>query len=56
MTLPIIKSYGVEQVFITCDKDNIASSKVMQKNGVILKNEVLDESEGRIIQIYCIQL
>mgnify|MGYP003291556924 CR=1 FL=1 len=32
-----------DKVLITCDDDNIGSSKIIEKNGGILENEVEDE-------------
>lgn len=56
MALLIIKNYGIGQAIITCDKKNIGSSKTIQNNGGILKNEVVGEKNGNIIQVYYIQL
>jgi len=56
MALPIIKNYGIDQAIITCDKENIDSSKVIQNNGGILKSEVVGEGTGNIVQVYYIQL
>ncbi len=48
------KKLGLERVLIICDKDNIGSSKSIQKNGGILENEVLEE--GKQIQRYWINV
>lgn len=50
---------GKQKVLITCDKDNIASSKTIIANGGILENEVHDEpllGKFGIIQRYWIKL
>lgn len=50
---------GKQKVLITCDKDNIASSKTIIANGGILENEVHDEpllGKSGIIQRYWIKL
>lgn len=53
------KELNEERVLLTCDKGNIASSKVIIDNGGILENEVNDTvgiSESGIIQRYWIVL
>jgi len=45
------KEKGMKKVLITCNKNNIGSSKTMIKNGGILENEVLEN--GELIQRYC---
>lgn len=53
------KKVGVHRVLITCDKENIASSKTIISNGGILENEVIDEVnlvESGTIQRYWISL
>ena len=50
--LPIMKSHRINPVVITCDKENIGSSKVILKNGGLFVEEVIDEKTGRIIHIY----
>jgi predicted acetyltransferase len=54
MALPIAKELGIEKALLTCDKENIASAKTIQKNGGILENEVIEE--GKMIQRYWIDL
>ena len=48
----IANDLGIRRVLVTCDKDNIASSKVIIKNGGVLENEVNDTD--RIVQRYWI--
>lgn len=53
------KEYGKDRVLLTCDKENIASAKIMIANGAVLENEVVDEinlSKSGIIQRYWIEL
>lgn len=52
--LKICKSMGMKKVLITCDKDNIASAKTIQKNGGTLENEVVTD-EGVFRQRYWIK-
>jgi predicted acetyltransferase len=42
--LPIAASLGLEEVLLTCDTDNVASRKVIEKNGGVLE----DELDGRL--------
>ncbi|MFA5481207.1 MAG: GNAT family N-acetyltransferase [Bacilli bacterium] len=39
---------GLTRVLITCNKENIASSKVIEANGGILENEVLNVVDGEM--------
>ena len=53
------KEHGKKEVLLTCDKENIASSKTMIANGASLENEVMDEckiSWSGVIQRYWIKL
>lgn len=46
----------VERVLVTCDTDNIASARVIQKNGGILENEVISDYSGKPVSRYWIDL
>ena len=53
------KELGMNKVLITCDKENIASSKTILYNRGILENEVKGEhilSKSGIIQRYWINI
>ncbi len=56
LTLGKAKSMGIEKVLVTCDKDNIASVKVIINNGGKLDNEIIDETTGNLHQRYWIEL
>ena len=47
------RELDIDKALLTCDKDNIASSKTILANGGVLENEVT--GEGRITQRYWIQ-
>ena len=49
------RKLGIDQVLITCCKDNIGSAKSIINNGGILENEIIN-SEGEIEQRYWITL
>lgn len=45
---------NIKEVLITCDKDNIASAKIIIKNGGMLENEIIEKN--KIFQRYWINL
>ena len=50
------RELNLNKILITCDKTNVASAKVIQKNNGILENEVFSETFSEIIQRYWINL
>ena len=54
LALPLAKKLGINRVLISCDKNNIGSSKTIINNGGILENEI--EDNNSIIQRYWIEL
>ena len=46
--LEIAKAMDIDRALVVCDKNNIGSSRTIQKNGGILENEV--EKDGSIMQ------
>ncbi len=50
------RGLGIRRVLITCDKNNIGSNKIIQKNGGILENEVWDEEDKEMVCRYWIDL
>jgi len=55
LALEICRDMGLSPVLITCDQDNIASAKVIQKNGGVLEDERMSV-EGKVFQRYWITL
>ena len=55
-TLRHAKQYGIDNVLLSCDKDNTASAKVIQKNGGVLEFEGTVSGIENTIQRYCIKL
>ncbi len=55
LALEECKKLGIQRVLMACYKDNIGSSKSIQKNGGILENEFLADN-GKIEQRYWISL
>ena len=56
MVLEKAKELGLERVLITCDKDNVASARVIQKNGGKLESESVSKQTGKLKQRYWIEL
>ena len=57
MALDEARRLGMKRVLITCDQKNIASARVIQKNGGRLENEVASRLPGReVTQRYWIEL
>ncbi|MDU4889588.1 MAG: GNAT family N-acetyltransferase [Clostridium sp.] len=54
MGLDICREKCIKKVLITCNKSNIASAKVIIKNGGVFENEIPDGEE--IVQRYWIEL
>jgi len=46
--LEVAKKLGIDKVLLTCDDDNIGSYKIIEKNGGMLENKVMNESCGEI--------
>ena len=47
LLLKICEEKGMSEVCVSCNKDNLASKKVILKNNGILEKEFFDEFEGR---------
>lgn len=54
--LRVLKTIGVKDAIVTCDKDNIASAGVIKNNGGELEAELYSEAFGALIQRYVIHL
>ncbi|MDP2648462.1 MAG: GNAT family N-acetyltransferase [bacterium] len=46
LALPKARELGVGRVLVTCDADNTASRKIIEKNGGVLENEVPNPETG----------
>jgi len=55
LALDECRRLGIAKALLTCDKDNIASARVIQKNGGVLENEFTDDA-GEITQRYWIDV
>ena len=54
LSLPIAKQIGLDRVMLTCDDSNIASWKIMKKNGAILDEKY--NYEGKFKRRYWIDI
>lgn len=50
------RQMGLDRVLITCDRNNVASARVIQKNGGLLDSESYSTQAGRITRRYWIEL
>ena len=56
LTLEKAGELGIEKVLITCDRNNIASAKTIEKCGGVFEREVICEETGTLIAHYWIEL
>ncbi len=45
MVIPVAKEYGMTELYLTCDEDNIASYKTIEALGGVLKETVLPPND-----------
>jgi len=55
-TLKMARELGIEEAWLTCGRDNLASARVINKNGGKLESEEYLEKQGFVIQRYRIPL
>jgi predicted acetyltransferase len=56
LTLEEARSLGLKGVLVTCDDDNYASARVIEKNGGKLLNKVVPEDSNQLVRRYWIDL
>lgn len=56
LALEKARELGITRVLITCAKDNLASNRIIQKNGGVLENEIWDEQDKEMVHRYWIDL
>ncbi len=54
--LRYLRELGPEKALVTCVPSNIASARMIEKEGGILENEVFVEEEGELLRRYWIDL
>ena len=52
-SLDITRELGLKKVLVTCDETNIASGKVIERNGGILEN-IINDADGKKVKRYWI--
>ncbi|MGC9349598.1 MAG: GNAT family N-acetyltransferase [Anaerolineae bacterium] len=50
------RALGYQRVLVTCDTDNIASARVIQKNGGVFAGESISDYSGKPVSRYWISL
>jgi predicted acetyltransferase len=55
-TLEAARGLGLARVLITCDTDNPASARIIEKNGGVLENEVRSRETGKMKRRYWVTL
>ncbi len=56
LTLAKARERGIGRVLVTCDKDNPASARVIERNGGELVSEGVDPRHGKLVLRYWIDL
>lgn len=56
LTLAEARRLGLQRALLTCDADNVASAKVIEKNGGRLQGQALSKRSGKLISRYWIEL
>jgi predicted acetyltransferase len=56
LTLDKARELGLKRVLITADSPNIASWRIIQKNGGVLNSESLSQHTGELLRKYWIEL
>ena len=54
--LKVLKKYGIKEAMLSCNKENLGSSKTMLALGTVKKNEFYDEKNEVIIENYIIDV
>src|SRR5918911_4690432 len=54
LTLEKAREFGFDRVMLTCDADNIASARIIEKNGGKIAAQVISERSGKLISHYWI--
>ncbi|HET7081649.1 MAG TPA: GNAT family N-acetyltransferase [Chloroflexia bacterium] len=56
LTLDRARAAGFDRVLITCDTANLGSARVIEKNGGVLENRLIDPASGEEVSRYWITL
>lgn len=56
LTLEQARERGLSRVLVTCNSDNVASARIIRKNGGQFDSEVISQSSGQPVSRYWIEL
>lgn len=56
LTLEKAKRRGLERVLVTCHPDNVASVRIIEKNGGVLASQGVCKLDGELVRRYWIEL
>lgn len=56
LTLEKARTLGLQRVLVTCNTDNIASARIIEKNGGVLLGKTVSHRSGKFISQYWIEL
>ena len=56
LALPKVQALGLTRLLVTCDTDNHASARIIEKNGGKLENQVTSRTSGKLVSRYWITL
>ncbi|MDQ1612651.1 MAG: hypothetical protein QOG00_2582 [Pyrinomonadaceae bacterium] len=56
LTLERARSLGLARALLTCDTDNVASARIIERNGGVLAAQVVSHRSGKLISQYWIEL
>jgi predicted acetyltransferase len=55
LALPILRQLGTRRIRITCDDDNIGSTKIIERNGGALSGKEISKRSGKLVRQYWIE-
>ena len=56
LALPVLREHGIRRVRITCDDDNMGSTKIIERNGGTLAGKDISDETGKVVRQYWIEL
>ncbi len=55
LTLERVRAFGLARVMVTCDTDNVASAKIIERNGGHLARYTTSERSSKQVSVYWIE-
>jgi predicted acetyltransferase len=50
----VARAMGTDRILVTCDDDNLVSSRVIERNGGVLESKIVSERSGEVVRRYWI--